>query len=90
MAKKIRLQTSDVMNTSRDPGINAGHSVHGRSEPVRPPMVADVASMNVREFDTFTPGCPRPFVSVHRFGPDNQSGFPNKRVPPVVTGRGRG
>ena len=82
----MKMQTKKVMETSRDPGIAAGHSVHGRSEPVRPPMVADVSTMNVKEFDRFCPGEPRPFVSVHKFG-GGKGGFSHS-VPPVVKGRG--
>ena len=85
---KMKLQTSKVMSTNRAPGKPVSPSVVGAAQPVRPPMVSDVATENVKHFDTFCPGHPRPFVSVHRFGSDGQSGF-SKKVPPVVTGRGR-
>lgn len=86
--KKNRLmrdpQTFLIGPTNRAPGKPAGTSVEGRAEAVRQPMVSDLSSLNVPYFDVFCPGHPRPFVSVHNFGP---GGF-KWTVPPVVTGRG--
>ena len=77
-------RTKLVLPTKRAQGTEIPR---GRSygEAVRQPSMEDVNTLNVPEYDRFTQGTPRPFVSVHMF--DSHNVFGGKRVPKPVTGR---
>ena len=77
-------RTKLVLPTKRSPGSgNPDGQSFGQA--IRPPSMEDVNTMNVPEYDRFTQGTPRPFVSVHKF--DSHNVFGGKRVPKPVTGR---
>ena len=77
-------RTKLVLPTKRASG---SETPKGRSigEPTRQSSIEDVNTMNVPEYDRFSQGTPRPFVSVHKF--DGHNVFGNRKVPKPITGR---
>jgi len=89
-SKQLRNPAANLdMKTYRAPGAEIGSKEENKNSfgrVMRPATPDDVNNLNVKQYDTFTPGCPRPFVSVYRFGDSSEGGFKMK-VPPVVKGR---